>query len=141
MEVPVGIQKRMVLTDRDFGRAYLTEGWARRFVLELFLKYTVLFVGYSHNDPVMQYLARGLPPGDSNKKRYAFDLNESKGLGKISAFSCCRIRSETRATRTSSYRSHARSGLTVCAQLHLRTESKSGALLRNRPSPPAKRLT
>jgi hypothetical protein len=53
----------LVLTDEDFGRAYLTDGWAARFLLDMFLHYTVLFVGYSHSDPVMQYLARGLPPG------------------------------------------------------------------------------
>lgn len=53
--------KEMVLTDADFGRAYLTEGWARRFLVELFGTYTVLFVGYSHNDVVMTYLARALP--------------------------------------------------------------------------------
>ena len=52
----------MVLTDSDFGRAYLTEGWARRFVLGLFNSYTVLFVGYSHSEVVMNYLARALPP-------------------------------------------------------------------------------
>lgn len=52
----------LVLTDIDFGRAYLTEGWARRFLLSMFAAYTVLFIGYSHNDTVMQYLARGLPP-------------------------------------------------------------------------------
>ena len=51
----------MVLTDVDFGRAYLTEGWARRFLVELFRSSTVLFVGYSHNDTVMKYLARALP--------------------------------------------------------------------------------
>ena len=51
----------MVLTDSDFGRAYLTEGWARRFLVDLFNSYTVLFVGYSHNDSVMNYLARALP--------------------------------------------------------------------------------
>ncbi|RYE43120.1 MAG: DUF4020 domain-containing protein [Hyphomicrobiales bacterium] len=51
----------LVLTDADFGRAYLTEGWARRFLLEVFRRYTVLFVGYSHNDVVMNYLARALP--------------------------------------------------------------------------------
>lgn len=56
--------KRMVLTDRDFGRAYLTEGWARGFVLELFQAKTVLFVGYSHEDVVVSYLARALPPVD-----------------------------------------------------------------------------
>jgi len=51
----------LVLTDADFGRAYLTEGWARRFLVEVFRRYTVLFVGYSHNDVVMNYLARALP--------------------------------------------------------------------------------
>ncbi|WP_372983353.1 SIR2 family protein [Microbacterium sp.] len=52
----------LVVTDEDFGRAYLTDGWARRFVQDLFENWTVLFVGYSHNDVVMTYLARGLPP-------------------------------------------------------------------------------
>ncbi|MEM9595670.1 MAG: SIR2 family protein, partial [Acidobacteriota bacterium] len=65
-----GDPKNLVLTDRDFGRAYLTEGWARRFLRGLFSTYDVLFVGYSHNDPVVSYLARGLPP-DSERKRYA----------------------------------------------------------------------
>ena len=51
----------MVLTDADFGRAYLTEGWARRFLVDLFRAFTVLFVGYGHNDTVMNYLARALP--------------------------------------------------------------------------------
>ena len=51
----------MVLTDSEFGRAYLTEGWARRFLVDLFHSHTVLFVGYSHNDTVMNYLARALP--------------------------------------------------------------------------------
>lgn len=52
----------LVITDDDFGRAYLFDGWARRFVTDLFLNRTVLFVGYSHSDAVMKYLARGLPP-------------------------------------------------------------------------------
>lgn len=51
----------MVLTDADFGRAYLTEGWARRFLVDLFRSFTVLFVGYGHSDTVMNYLARALP--------------------------------------------------------------------------------
>lgn len=51
----------LVLTDADFGRAYLTEGWARRFLVDVFRRFTVLFVGYSHNDVVMNYLARALP--------------------------------------------------------------------------------
>ncbi|TCO75749.1 DUF4020 domain-containing protein [Chromatocurvus halotolerans] len=51
----------LVLTDADFGRAYLTEGWARRFLVDLFRQYTVLFVGYRHDDVAMNYLARALP--------------------------------------------------------------------------------
>ncbi|MGN7975968.1 SIR2 family protein [Microbacterium sp. 22195] len=58
----------LVITDDDFGRAYLFDGWARRFVTDLFLNRTVLFVGYSHSDAVMKYLARGLPP---TTKRFA----------------------------------------------------------------------
>ena len=66
----------MVLTDADFGRAYLTEGWARRFLVEVFHRYTVLFAGYSHADVVMNYLARALP-ADSVAGRFA--LTEEDG--------------------------------------------------------------
>lgn len=47
--------KRMVLTEADFGRAYLTEGWARRFLVDVFRSFAVLFVGYSHDDVIMNY--------------------------------------------------------------------------------------
>jgi hypothetical protein len=46
----------LVLTSADFGDAYLRDGCAARFVLELFREFTVLFIGYSINDPVMRYL-------------------------------------------------------------------------------------
>lgn len=58
----------MVLTDADFGRAYLTEGWARRFLVDLFRSSTVMFVGYSHKDTVMKYLARALPARESQER-------------------------------------------------------------------------
>ena len=61
---------KMVLTDRDFGKAYMTEGWARRFLQEVFQKYSVLFVGYSHKDMLMQYFSRGLAV--NVKPRFAF---------------------------------------------------------------------
>ena len=48
--------KEMVLTDLDFACAYLTEGWARRFLVELFRNFAVLFVGYSHDDTILSYL-------------------------------------------------------------------------------------
>ena len=62
--------EEMVLTHLDFGRAYLTEsdGWARRFVIDLFTNYTVLFVGYSHSDTIMTYLTPSLPPNDGQKR-------------------------------------------------------------------------
>ncbi len=62
----------MVLTDRDFGQAYLTgsDGWASRFVLDLFANNTVLFVGYSHSDVMMTYVARALP-GEEVRSRFA----------------------------------------------------------------------
>ncbi len=66
----------LVLTDADFGRAYLTEGWARRFLVDVFRQFTVLFVGYSHNDVVMNYLARALP-ADGVAGRFA--LTEEDG--------------------------------------------------------------
>ena len=58
----------MVLTDADFGRAYLTDGWASRFLVELFRSTTVMFVGYSHDDTVMKYLARALPESDAGRR-------------------------------------------------------------------------
>lgn len=60
----------MVLTDRDFGQAYLTgsDGWASRFVFDLFTNNTVLFVGYSHSDVMMTYVARALPAGDAQSR-------------------------------------------------------------------------
>ena len=71
--------RELVLTDSDFGRAYLTNAWATRFLLPMFEKFTVLFIGYSHDDPLMRYLALGLPSGTP---RYAFidaaDVNYAK---------------------------------------------------------------
>ena len=63
--------KKLVLTDADFGRAYLTQGWARRFVQRLFDEFVVLFVGYSHQDLPLLYLARGLSAAADGPGRYA----------------------------------------------------------------------
>ena len=62
----------MVLTNQDFGRAYLTEsdGWARRFLVDLFASHTVLFIGYSHSDTIMTYLTPSLPR-DGAGQRFA----------------------------------------------------------------------
>lgn len=51
---------QLVLSSGDFGRAYLVERWAARFVSELFRNYTVCFVGYSIDDPVLRYMMDAL---------------------------------------------------------------------------------
>lgn len=63
--------KKLVLTDADFGRAYLTQGWARRFVQQSFSKFVVLFVGYSHQDLPLLYLARGISAAEDGPGRFA----------------------------------------------------------------------
>ena len=68
--------KECVLTDEDFGRAYLTEGWATEFLKDMFERYTVLFIGYSHSDLVLNYLARGLPP---STRRFALHHGSDDG--------------------------------------------------------------
>lgn len=60
--------KNLIVTAGDFGRAYLTEAWAARFLERMFATYMTLFIGYSHNDVIMKYLARGLGP--QAKRRY-----------------------------------------------------------------------
>ena len=73
--------EKMVLTHRDFGRAYLTEedGWARRFLVSLFANHTMLFVGYSHSDTIMTYLTPSLLP-DGKEKRFALVGSKSNDL-------------------------------------------------------------
>ena len=59
----------LVVTATDFGEAYFNIPWATEFLKLMFRHSTVLFVGYSHSDVLMQYLGRALPPAS---KRYAF---------------------------------------------------------------------
>lgn len=73
---------RLVLSSGDFGLAYLTERWAARFVSELFRNFTVCFVGYSINDPVLRYMMDALAAdrllGESPPEMFAFG-SYSKG--------------------------------------------------------------
>ena len=77
----------LVLTAADFGRAYLTERWAARFITELFREFTVVFVGYSLDDPVMSYMVDALAAERAKGARlemaYAFaDHDGASGLSK-----------------------------------------------------------
>ena len=49
-----------VLSSADFGRAYLSEGWATKFIRHLLERYTVVLVGYQAEDAPIKYLLQGL---------------------------------------------------------------------------------
>jgi SIR2-like domain len=58
-----------VISSADFGRAYLADGWATRFVKELRETYTIVLLGYSANDPPMRYLLEGLNARTGNVRQ------------------------------------------------------------------------
>ncbi|MDP2376047.1 SIR2 family protein [Reyranella sp.] len=49
-----------VLSSSEFGRAYLSDGWATSFFREIIRRYVVVFVGYTADDPPVQYLLEAL---------------------------------------------------------------------------------
>lgn len=69
--------KYMVVTDEDFGKAYLTDGYASKFLVKLFESYTVLFVGYSYNDTILRYLTRAMSRGESGDRFIMTDDTKS----------------------------------------------------------------
>ena len=71
----VGVASGYVISSADFGRAYLSEGWATRFVKALRESYTIVLLGYRAEDPPMRYLLEGLTSADGvtyNSPIYAF---------------------------------------------------------------------
>ena len=62
-----------VLSSSEFGRAYLADGWATRFIREILEKYAVVFVGYTADDPPVHYLLEALNrSGGKLNEVYAF---------------------------------------------------------------------
>ena len=67
-----------VLSSSEFGRAYLADGWATKFIREILEKYTVVFVGYTAEDPPVQYLLEALKGRGGNLEPvYAFQSGNS----------------------------------------------------------------
>ena len=66
----------LIISSGDFGLAYLNEGWAADFVSELFRNFTVCFIGYSINDPILRYMVDALAAdklrGESPLEMFAF---------------------------------------------------------------------
>ena len=71
-----------VLSSADFGRAYLSEGWATNFIRHLLEQYTVVLVGYQAEDPPIKYLLQGLNhDGQLDRSRlFAFDEGQPEDI-------------------------------------------------------------
>ena len=66
-----------VLSSSDFGCAYLSDGWATKFIRGIFQKYIIVFVGYSADDPPVQYLLEALHKTSEYKiNAYAFQSGD-----------------------------------------------------------------
>lgn len=66
-----------VLSSSEFGDAYLANGWATSFVKGILEKYVVVFVGYSADDPPIQYLLEALNKNSSHLNDiYAFQSGD-----------------------------------------------------------------
>jgi len=82
-----------VLTSSSYGQAYLAEGWATGFIQAILQQYIVVFIGYSADDPPIQYLLEALrkTPGllhgvyafQDGKEREAHEKWAHKGVKAI----------------------------------------------------------
>ena len=71
-----------VLSSADFGRAYLSEGWATKFVRNLLRHYTVVLLGYRAEDPPVKYLLQGLSRDSQHDRSrlYAFSRGRAEDV-------------------------------------------------------------
>lgn len=82
-----------VLSSSEFGNAYLVEAWATKFIQSILKEYSVVFVGYTADDPPVRYLLEALKKQSHLLQNiYAFHYNgdgnaqsawESKGVEPI----------------------------------------------------------
>jgi len=65
--------EEFIVSSADFGRAYLSDGWATRFMQSLLARFQIVFVGYAADDPPVQYLLEALNLRAGNRSRlFAF---------------------------------------------------------------------
>jgi NAD-dependent SIR2 family protein deacetylase len=62
----------LVYDSASFGKAYITEGWAARFLATLFSDpdQYIIFIGYSLNDPLMRYLMSAISASNRHDNLY-----------------------------------------------------------------------
>lgn len=73
-------REEFVLSSTDFGRAYLSDGWATAFIRGLMEQFQLVFVGYAADDPPVQYLLEALN-GSAEGRLYAFQSGPA-GIGR-----------------------------------------------------------
>ncbi|RWO41339.1 MAG: hypothetical protein EOS11_18345 [Mesorhizobium sp.] len=65
--------EEFIISSADFGRAYLSDAWATRFMQSLLARFQIVFVGYAADDPPIQYLLEALNLHAGNRSRlFAF---------------------------------------------------------------------
>lgn len=69
------LDQEFVLSSTDFGRAYLSDGWATDFIRGLMEPFQLVFVGYAADDPPVQYLLEALN-GSSEGRLFAFQAGQ-----------------------------------------------------------------
>lgn len=70
-----------ILSSADFGKAYLSQGWATDFVRSLLETKTVMLVGYQAEDPPLKYLLQGLNQSLSlGSSIYALDVGSDNDV-------------------------------------------------------------
>lgn len=72
----------LIISSQDFGSAYLSHGWATRFLSNLLTRRTVVLIGYSGDDTLVRYLLEGLNSENSESKNqiYAFERGEQSQI-------------------------------------------------------------
>lgn len=72
----------LIISSQNFGSAYLSHGWATKFLSNLLTRRTVVLIGYSGDDTLVRYLLEGLNTENSSirNKIYAFERGEKSRI-------------------------------------------------------------
>jgi hypothetical protein len=83
-EYRIAQDEEFVVSSADFGRAYLSAGWATRFIQRLLSRFQILFIGYSADDAPVQYLLEGLNLRAGTRNRlYALQDGEQRSASAL----------------------------------------------------------
>jgi hypothetical protein len=90
------------VSSADFGRASLSDGWATRFIQSLLSRFQIVFVGYTAEDPPVQYLLEALNLEARTRNRlYAFQDGASEAAKALWEYKGVHRRACLRSSTTS----------------------------------------